>query len=241
MSKTVIVTGGSGGIGAACARAFAKAGYNVVVGYLKNAERANEVVDDIKQQGGEAAAFCCDARSSAACKALVMFALGAYNRLDAVVCAAGAPLFALAQQITDEQQQEVFDINTFGTMNLCRAAIPAMLARGGAIVTVGSMWGETGAACESAYSASKGAVIAYTKALAKELAPSGITVNCVSPGFIDTAMNAALSGEAVAAVIEQTPLARAGSPDEVAAAALALATNPFITGQVLGVNGGLVI
>lgn len=241
MSKTVIITGASGAIGGACARAFARAGYNVVAGYLKNAERANAVVDDIKRAGGEAAAFCCDVRSSAACAALVMFALGAYNRLDAAVCAAGAPLFALAQKITDEQQREVFEINAFGVMNVCRAAIPAMLERGGAIVAVGSMWGEVGAACESAYSASKGAVIAYAKSLAKELAPNGITANCVSPGLIESEMNASLSQEAIDAVIAQTPLGRAGSPDEVAAAALALAQNPFITGQVLGVNGGLVI
>lgn len=241
MSKTVIVTGASGGIGAACARAFAGEGYNVVAGYFSSKERAEALVEDIRTSGGEASAFCADLRSPIAARALMMFALGSYGRLDALVCAAGVSYFALAQEAKDEEVRKLFDINVFGLMNICAAAIPALLGRGGAIVTLGSMWGETGAACESAYSASKGAVIAYTKALAKELGPNGVRVNCVSPGLIDTEMNAALSSEARSELESAAPLGRAGSPEETAAAVLALAENPFITGQVLGVNGGYLI
>ncbi|MEG2524133.1 MAG: SDR family oxidoreductase [Oscillospiraceae bacterium] len=240
MAKTVIITGGSGGIGGACAHLFAQEGYAVVIGYLTGEARARAL--EILASGGEASAFAADVRVSACANAMIAFALAAYGRLDALVCAAGTSLFSLAQDTTDEQCRAVFDANVFGTMNVCRAAIPPMVGRkAGTIVTISSMWGEVGSAGESAYSASKAAVIGYSKALAKELGPSGITVNSVAPGLIDTAMNASLSQETLDVIAEETPLGRQGSPEEIAGAVYLLASSGFITGQVLDVSGGLVI
>ena len=241
MAKTAIITGGSRGIGAACAAQLAKDGYAVVINYLANEAAARAVQKEIFEQGGEATIFGGDVRSPESMKALAAFAVGQYGRIDALVCSAGVCGFALAQDSTGDFAARLLDINTQGTINACAAAIPHMLSRGGAIITLASMWGEVGSSCESVYSASKGAVIAYTKALAKELGCSKITVNCVSPGFIDTEMNAGVSADARAQLVEETPLGRIGTPQDVAEAVAALVRLRFVTGQVLGVNGGLVI
>ncbi|MDE7296186.1 MAG: SDR family oxidoreductase, partial [Clostridia bacterium] len=163
------------------------------------------------------------------------------SSLDLLVNNAGVCSFAQVQDITAEEYARVMNTNAGGQILCAKYAVKKMLERGGAIVNISSIWGETGGSCESLYSASKGAVIAFTKALAKELAPSGIRVNCVSPGVIDTEMNARLSKEEKAALAEEIPLGRFGSAEEVARAVLFLAEAEYITGQVLAINGGLYI
>lgn len=238
MSRIFIV-GGSRGIGAACVRRFSRAGDSVAFTYLHSDERARALAAECG-----AAAIPCDVCSVESVGSAVGEAIGVLGGIDVLVCSAGIAHFGLVQDTSDEELWRVIDTDLCGTFRVCRAVIPHMVAKQcGSIVTVSSMWGEVGASCESAYSAAKGGVIALTKALAKELGPSGITVNCVSPGVIDTEMNATLSREALDALAEETPLGRIGTADEAAAAVEFLASPgaAFVTGQVLGISGGLVI
>lgn len=238
MSRIFIV-GGSRGIGAACVRRFSRAGDSVAFTYLHSDERARSLAAECG-----AAAISCDVCSTESVGRAVGEAIGVLGGIDVLVCSAGIAHFGLVQDTSDEELLRVIDTDLCGTFRVCRAVIPHMVAKQrGSIITVSSMWGEVGASCESAYSAAKGGVIALTKALAKELGPSGITVNCVSPGVIDTEMNASLSREALDALAEETPLGRIGTADEAAAAVEFLASPgaAFVTGQVLGISGGLVI
>lgn len=242
MQKTAIVTGASRGIGAATARLLAQSGYNVVVNYCKNENAADAVVAAIRAYGGEAVAFCADVTKAPQAQALCDFAMQQYGHIDLLVNNAGVAYILLLTDTTDAQYDRLLDGNMRSVFNMCRAAASTMVrAHSGVIVNVGSMWGEVGAACESVYSASKAAVIGFTKSLAKELGPSGIRVNAVSPGFVDTDMNRFLEEETRAEIIEQTPVSRAGKPEDIARAVLYLAEADFVTGQVLGVNGGLII
>jgi 3-oxoacyl-[acyl-carrier protein] reductase len=162
--------------------------------------------------------------------------------VDVLVCSAGIALLRQFQDTTAADWQRIMSVNLGGTVNCIRAALPHMLRnKFGRIVTVSSMWGVTGGSCESAYSASKAALIGLTRSLAKELGPSGITVNCVAPGVIATDMNADLTEEDLAALREETPLGTLGTPEDVAQAVRYLVSAPFVTGQVLGVNGGILI
>ena len=165
-----------------------------------------------------------------------------YGRIDVLVNCAGLSLSALLTETSDEQWRRIIDVNLSGTFYMCRAALPSMISRKeGHIINISSIWGITGASCETAYSAGKAAVIGLTKALAKEAAPSNILVNCVAPGFIDTDMNATLSGADRQSFIDGTPLGRAGRPDDVAKAVMYLVSDGFTTGQVLSPNGGALI
>ena len=164
------------------------------------------------------------------------------SQIDLLVNNAGISLYKQVQDIAAREWDEVFSVNAKGAFLCCKHAVKKMIARqSGAIVNISSVWGQTGGSCESAYSASKGALIAFTKALAKELAPSCITVNCVCPGVIETQMNARFSQAELSALREEIPLGRLGTGEEVAAAVLFLAENRYVTGQILGVNGGFVI
>ena len=226
----VLITGGSRGIGAATVRAFARAGYAVSFFYLNSGEAAAALAAETG-----ARAIRCDAADTEA----VAKAVEALPPVDVLVNNAGISHVGLISQISPEQWDRLFAVNVKSIYNTVRAVLPAMLAKqAGAIVNLSSMWGQAGASCEAAYSATKGAVIALTQALARELGPSGIRVNAVSPGMIDTEMNAHLSAEDKAALAEDTPLGRIGTPEEVAQAILFLAEADFVTGQNLPVNGG---
>lgn len=226
----VLITGGSRGIGAATVRAFVRAGYAVSFFYEKNAEAAEALAAETG-----AAPIRCDVADTQA----VARAVTALSPVDVLVNNAGISHVGLISEITPEAWDRLFAVNVKGIYNTVRAVLPAMLQKqAGAIVNISSMWGQAGASCEAAYSATKGAVIALTQALARELGPSGIRVNAVSPGVIDTQMNAQLSPADRAALAAETPLERLGTPEEVAEAIVYLAQAEFITGQNLPVNGG---
>ena len=226
----ILITGGSRGIGAAAVRLFCARGDSVWFLYEKRHEQARE----LSRQTG-AAAICCDV----AVEAQVQEAFSSLPALDALILNAGIAHYGLISDITPDEWRRIFAVNVDGIFHCVRAALPGMLRKqAGAIVTVSSMWGQVGASCEAAYSATKGAILALTKALAKEVGPSGIQVNCIAPGVIDTAMNARLSAEDLAALRDETPLGRLGTPEDVAKLALFLAEDTFITGEVLHIGGG---
>ena len=244
MMKYALITGGSRGIGAAAARLCARRGWGVAVGYHRSGDQAQALVRELQGLGVPALAVRADVADAGQVREMVDNVLENFCQLDILVCSAGISHVGLISQIDEAQWRNLFAVNVDGVHHCCRAVLPHMLSRqSGSIVTVSSMWGQVGASCEAAYSATKGAVIAYTKALAKELGPSNIRVNCVAPGVIDTEMNAHLSPSDLAALADETPLGRIGTPGEAAAAIAFLASDEasFLTGQVLSPNGGLVV
>ena len=243
MNQTVLITGASRGIGAACAEEFAKRGYRVIVNYNQNKKAAEAVCEKIRALGG--VCMCVQADVSDAEQVQKMFEKAeALGGVDVLVNNAGIAKTAMLCDTTPELWHSIFATNVDGVYHCCRAALSHMVSKKhGRIINLSSMWGQVGASCESAYSAAKAAVIGFTKALAKELGPSGITVNCVAPGLIDTDMNAHLSAEDIEAFCEEIPLGTVGTPAQVAAAVCFLASEEasYVTGQVLSVNGGCVI
>lgn len=243
--STVLITGASRGIGAAAARLFAQKGWDVAVNYNKSERAANELVRELTGFGVRACAVQADVSDPAQAAKLVEQTLRELGGLDALVCNAG---IALPQQLitdtTDGQWRSVFAANVDGMFYTIRAAVPHFVRnKAGSIVTLSSVWGVTGGSCEVAYSAAKGAVIAMTKALAKELGPSGIAVNCVAPGVVDTEMNAHLDKESMEALRQEIPLERIGTAEDVARSIFFLANGAeaYVTGQVLQPNGGIFI
>lgn len=240
MSRRVIwITGGSSGIGKAAVRKFAGAGDRVAFTFLHSEAAARA----LESETG-AFAIRADVSDSAQVNRARDAILSRFGRIDVLVCAAGVAGKGLLMDQTDETYDRIMNTNLFGTFAAIRAVLPCMIERrGGSIVTVSSMWGETGGACEALYSASKAGIIGLTRAVAKEVGSAGIRVNCISPGVIDTPMNADLSPEDVDSLVEETPLGRIGMAEEVAEAICFLAGEGagFITGQVLPVNGGIVI
>ncbi len=230
--KYALVTGGTRGIGLAVCRALSDAGYCVTATYSRDEAGAQAAQKTLPFVHFERV----DVRDEEGMRALI----AALPALDVLVNNAGISHFAQVQDVSMEAWEEVMGVNAGGVFLACKYAVKKLLARGGgAIVNVSSVWGQTGASCESVYSASKGAVIAFSKALAKELASAHITVNCVCPGMIATPMNDCFTKEERAAICEEIPLAREGRAEEVAAAVLALIQNEYITGAVLPVNGGM--
>lgn len=240
--KNVLITGASGGIGKALALTFAKNGYGVALHFHQNEAAARELAEEIKLFGGDAEIFRADLRREEDVSDLFDHAEAHFGFLNTLVNNAGVAWRGLLTEMSLSEWQQVLGVSLTGAFLCCRRALVPMVRRQeGSIVNISSMWGEVGASCEAAYSAAKAGLIGLTKALAKEDGPSGVRVNCVTPGVIDTPMNGALSQDDLRALKEETPLERIGTPEEVAAAALFLAEHPFITGQVLGVSGGFVI
>ena len=231
--KTVVITGGSRGIGAAAVELFAARGDRVFFLYEKNHEAARAVA-----QATGAEAICCDVADGAAVRA----AFDRIGDVDVLICSAGICWYGLMSMMEEGDWDRLFAVNVKGIYHCVNAAMPAFLKKQrGCVITVSSMWGQVGASCEAAYSATKGAVIALTKALAKELGPSGIRVNCVAPGVILTDMCANVEPEILDQMAQEAPVGRNGTPMDVAKAMAYLADAGFVTGHVLSVNGGYVI
>lgn len=241
--RTVIITGGTRGIGRAAVRLFAEKGCRVAFLYRNSEEKAEALVNELKTTADVMAVKCDVADSSSVNEAFkrIRAELGS---ADVLVNNAGIAQQKLFTDITDDDWARMMNVNAGGVFNCCRAALPDMInKKNGRIINISSMWGQAGASCEVHYSASKAAVIGLTKALAKEAGPSGITVNCIAPGVIDTDMMSSFTDDIKAELADETPLCRLGTPEDIAKAVLFLASEEasFITGQVIGVNGGFII
>lgn len=233
--RKVLITGSARGIGAACARAFVAAGDEVIIHYHKSGEQALALAEEL-------GAVCVRADVCDSAQVRAMFEQ--IGGVDVLVNNAGISMYGLLTDLSDEDWNRMLAADLSSIFYCCKAALPAMIrAHSGVIVNIASMWGEVGASCEVAYSAAKAGVIGLTKALAKEVGPSGVRVNAVSPGVVMTDMMRSFSDEDVAALKDETPLMTLGRPEDIAQAVLYLASDQarFITGQVLSVNGGFVI
>ena len=231
--STVLITGGSRGIGAAAVELFAAQGHRVFFLY----EKQHDAAKTLAEKTG-ATAICCDVADGQA----VRRAFDQVGDVDVLICNAGIMHFALMSMVEEEVWDRLFAVNVKGIYHCVNAAMPGFLKKhSGCIITVSSMWGQVGASCEAAYSATKGAVIALTKALAKELGPSGIRVNCVAPGVILTDMCAGVDPQILEEMAQETPIGRNGTPMDVAQVMSSLVQAEFVTGQVVGVSGGFVM
>lgn len=233
--KTVLVTGGSRGIGRAICKAFSDEGYFVIINYNRSKDEAESLCKSLKN----AVTYKADVTNKEDIAAMT----AAFPEIDVLVNNTGVSLFGVFDGLPEEQVRHLYEVNLFGTLSVSRAVLPSMIRRkNGCIINISSVWGQCGASCEVDYSASKAAVIGFTQALAKEVGPSYIRVNCVCPGVIDTDMNARLTIAEVETIVESIPLERLGKPEDVANAVLFLAGEKasYISGAVLSVNGGLV-
>ncbi|MBR6029341.1 MAG: 3-oxoacyl-ACP reductase FabG [Clostridia bacterium] len=244
MSRVAVVTGGDRGIGRACVEALAADGWRVVFTCRERIDLAEALCASLRERGLDVHWMRCDVADAEDVRQIFAEIERTHHRVDALVCNAGVALLRLFQDTDEADWNRLLQVNLLGAVRCDRAVLPGMISRReGAIVHIASMWGEVGASCETAYSAVKAALIGLTKALAKEVGPSGVRVNCVSPGLVRTDMNASLDAETLDAIAEDTPLGRQGETADIAGAVRFLLSKEasFITGQVLGVSGGLVI
>ena len=240
--RTAVVTGAAGGIGSATATALCRQGFRTAIHYHTSEEKALALSSFLVSKGYDAFTVQADVTDPAQVRAMMRTVLECCGRIDVLVNNAGVDHWQLFDTVTDGQWRAVLDTDLSGVFYCCREALPVMLRQKyGRIVNIGSVWGQVGASCEAVYSAAKAGVIGLTKALAKETALSGVTVNCVCPGAIATDMMKRFSEAETAAFCEEIPMGRLGTPEEVAHAVAFFATEQasYITGQVLGVNGGL--
>lgn len=241
--KTALVTGASRGIGAAIAFELARAGYAVAVNYATNRDAAQSVIEKIAENGGVAKGYKADISNAGEVARLFEDVSAELGEIEVLVNNAGVAHIGLLQDMTDSEIERLVGVDLLGAIYCSKEAVKRMVKlHKGVIINISSMWGEVGASCEAVYSACKAGVIGLTKALAKEVGPSGIRVNCVSPGVIATDMNAELDDETMQSLCEETPLLRIGSASDVASTVAFLASDDasFITGQVLSVNGGII-
>jgi len=244
MSKTVLVTGASRGIGYEIAKLFAIEGYNVVINYNQNKKAAFILLNELLEAGYNAMVVQADVSSKEQVDSMINSVNKQFGKIDVLVNNAGIAKQQLFTDISLQEWDKMFDVNVKGMFLCCQGVLPAMIRnKSGKIINISSIWGMTGASCEVLYSTTKAAVIGLTKALAKELGPSNIQVNCVAPGVIDTDMNAQLDQATFEDLKEQTPLGTIGRGIDVAETVVFLASEKsnFITGQVISPNGGFLI
>ena len=242
MKRVALVTGSSRGIGAAIAAALSRAGWAVCVNYLERRDKAEALAGALRAEGGEVLVRQADVADRAAVFAMVEEIERALGPVSLLVNNAGIARQQQIQDIEPETWRRLFAVNVDGCFHCTQAVLPHMLhAHAGCIVNVSSIWGSHGASCEAAYSSTKHAIIGLTRSLSAELSPSGIRVNCVAPGVIDTDMVQVLGRETLEGLAREIPAGRLGRPEEVARAVLALVDNPYITGQVLTVDGGFLV
>ena len=244
MRKTALITGASRGIGRATAELLAEKGYRLILNYYRADSRAEELADRLRAAGAEVLACRADVADKTQVATMLTQAEKAFGPVGLLVSNAGVASQRLFTELSAEEWERMMAVHVNGAFHCIQGVLPGMIReKQGKILLISSMWGQVGASCEVHYSAAKAAVIGLTKALAKEAGPSGIRVNCIAPGVIQTEMNGHLSPEVLEELREETPLETLGAPEDVAKAALFLCSpeSSFITGQVLGVNGGMVI
>lgn len=242
--KTVLITGASRGIGKEIATKFAKNGYNIILNYNKSEKKAKDLALSLEKLGARTLLCKADVSNDKEVEKMIKNSLSTFGNIDVLVNNAGVALSKILQETTSSEIQKTFGVNTFGTINCTKAVVKNMISnKSGKIINISSIWGKVGASMETIYSASKGAVIAFTLALAKELAPSNISVNCICPGVIETDMLNCYTDEEKTELKLNTPMLRLGSPEDIANAVLFLASNDasFITGQVLTIDGGFIL
>lgn len=243
--KVVLVSGGAGGIGSAISKRFLAQGFHVAIHYYQHEARARKLAEELNLLNmGRAEIYQANLAHRQEVESMIQKVYRDFGHIDVLINNAGIAQQKLFTEITDEDWENMFDVNVKGIFHCCQTVLPVMIKRQkGKIVNISSMWGLTGASCEVHYSAAKAAVIGFTKALAKEVGPSHIQVNCVAPGLIATDMNKELTTTDVNSLIEDTPLCRVGVVEDVANAVWFLASEQasFITGQILNVDGGFVI
>ena len=242
--KTALITGASRGIGRAAAEVFAENGYRLLLNYYHSENAAQELAKKLTEQGADVMTFRADVSDCEQVNQMVAAGEARFGGIDVLVSNAGVALQRLFTDVTPEQWHSMMAVHVDGAYYCCKGVLPGMIRRKqGKIVLISSIWGLVGASCEVPYSTAKAALIGMTKALAKEVGPSNIQVNCVAPGVIDTEMNVVLDARTRKELAEETPLGRLGTPREVAQAIAFLASEQadFITGQVLSPNGGFVI
>lgn len=244
MAKVALVTGASRGIGRATAEAFARAGYQVAANYCRSKEQIEQFSAQMEREGCAVIPVQADVSDPEQVKRMVQTVQRQFGHIDVLVCNAGIARQGLLTDFSPADWRQMMAVNLDGTFYCCRSVLPGMIRRqSGCIITTSSIWGITGASCEVPYSAAKAGIIGLTRALAKEVGPSGIRVNCIAPGVIDTEMNGNLTPEVMAQLREETPLGTIGTPKQVADLALYLAGEgaSFLTGQVISPNGGFLI
>lgn len=241
---TAFVTGGSGAIGGAICLALSELGFDVAVGYNSDEQSAESIAEKIKEKGSKAVAVKCNVADPQEVKNAVSVCEQSLGEIELLVNNAGVADINLFTHVSDGRMQEIMNINLMGAMYMSKAVLPKMINRKrGNIINISSMWGEVGASCEVVYSASKAGLIGFTKALAKEVGLSGVRVNCVTAGMIDTPMNKGFTQDEIAEIIDEIPLSRMGKPSDIADAVAFLSSEKasYITGAAIKVNGGMCI